>query len=927
MATGDSPDGLQPARWCLTCQCDAFRPLLAPPIDEDEPGSCCELSIPTICEVCWPSTYVSACGMSRRTDNFHAHKCARVRIHLPTRAVNSVTTILNLARHQLDRAEKLAQYQAQIEHLFKAYTKDSEFAFSLRCLAERVCIQEQQQSNAVVARRWTPWAWCRGRSGCLQDIDVPTGRFVGCRPWICRDWRVEQRVYMAWRHSNSVPPAVPGTVTSVHATGPFWAGPHLVWDPHPGERTRATENPNLFAASNHPRPNLSIEDGTASTTGSTATSFATAVSSEVVVLSAPVVQTPSVASSDPPTPPPTPPPPVITVSRVDLDDERATADTHDHEADRHAMDEMHCDSACIESITLVPPEDKRLETPGDGGECTAERRAPHLGPKPMLFSNNANNLTMAECTRNNGDAGPVRDEQMNPLILDAAKAFCDVVLDKKKCNNLRVLPMDKELPKKYVCKERQRIEDQMWTLHCESLPPSISASIKKEVTSKKKPRPIQAHGIERLALNCPLLGTFERILKARLGRYTIKGRDKMDVMKGICSAAADMSWRGEKLYPLMFDQTAFEFGINETFKEAECIMLRCVASLLDSEYTIYPDDLVDYVINERTASIDWVMKCKDARGFKFTHVIEMIRTMRQSGDRGTSSLNWFANALWCCVSTCQPGSYHKFWENMLKGNHTGSFVVPAYDSLGQIELILNMEGDDVVGFANRDIAARFCEVAHASGWKAKNELAPASANGEGHVTYVGFHCYTVNGVPKRIDGQFIIIPELKRFLTTKAWSIAFLERDERAACNVLNYMVYSRAFKQLTPMSNLCRAVASGWRQIHQQTSGSKRPSKLKVTSTAVLRDIEYRVGVPIATDQIGALLAGAEFPDITEAISAKALELSSHVCGHQWGIVDMQAVMELMGIVELDPLSTTAEMKTYVPPCWYSSEVKETLM
>jgi hypothetical protein len=300
----------------------------------------------------------------------------------------------------------------------------------------------------------------------------------------------------------------------------------------------------------------------------------------------------------------------------------------------------------------------------------------------------------------------------------------------------------------------------------------------------------------------------------------------------------------------------------------------------------------------------------------------MISTMRQSGDRGTSSLNWFANALWVCVSLCRPDSYDEFWSNLLTGNHRGYFSFPAWDGMGRITLVVNMEGDDLVGFSTRDdCVQRMLHVAHAVGWKAKDELVPMSAlpdpdaNGNGHITYVGYHVYTKNNVPCVVDGQYVMYPELKRFLTTKSWASITMEASERAACEVLNYAVYAKAFEHLAPVADYCRALAAGWRARHTRWGDGV----LRVKNPAVVRDVGYRTGQTLGAEDVQSYLAGSMAPEITERVTSIALAMSSHACGHEWGLAGAEDVMDLIGMTEMDPLGVAADLRCRVPPCWWS--------
>lgn len=946
----------------------------------------CKLLIPSSCGVCRPTLTVSRSG--RVVDTNVTELLSRgtvMRLYLPQEAINSMMTVFNLARWQMERDDKVAQFEAQVEHMFKAYSKDPDIAHALRTLACLICLREQDSAQMILSTFFQPGAAIFARKAWFEERVVEEGESVGWLAWMAGWHRCVQTVHQRWtthkeRAASSDEESEDDIVKEFrNATTQTEAAPKP-WSLADSLRLRGgrpvSTSINTKSEFEYFQEEMltNPESYRESFARKQQERFGVPVPNEEPHENVPLRRTDSQFVDDEmfgprDQPPPLPPPPGLPQagagtglfddddgyhpandkalptawkpslrprSAVDLDNPNAVKSFADNSADQHAMDEMLCDSASLESMTMHPPPHLARETPLDGGERIAERRGPHLGPKPYFFSNAGDNLIMAKELRDNGDAGPVRVSEFSELLEKASDSFNRIVLCENQCRNLRVKEACEEFPKKYTCKERERYVKDMWYCNAHSLPPKISTSIKSEVVSKEKPRPIQAHNTERLALNCPLLGTYERILKARCGRYTIKGRVKQNILYDMCCAADDLSKRGDggqPIYPLMFDQTAFEFGINDDFKAAEAKMLTKVAELLGSEYAIYPDDLVDKCIAERQASIDWVMQCKDGRGFRFKHVIKMLTTMRQSGDRGTSSLNWFANALWVCVSLCLPGSYDEFWREMLKGNHRGHFSFPAWDGMGRITLVLNMEGDDLLGWSTReDCADRMVKVAHAVGWKAKDELQPmnkvpvCNEVGQGHVTYVGYHVYTLNNVPCAVDGDFVMFPELKRFLTTKAWSTTVLDPSERAACEVLNYMVYAQSFKHLKPMADLCRALANGWRTRHEKFSGIRGPAPLKVTSQAVIRDAEFRTGQILTGNDVNAFLRGTESrahhatdsPYVTEKINAVALAMSSHVCGHEWGLVGADDILDLIGMVELEPLCFAADLRCRVPLCWW---------
>ncbi|CAE8606107.1 unnamed protein product [Polarella glacialis] len=151
---------------------------------------------------------------------------------------------------------------------------------------------------------------------------------------------------------------------------------------------------------------------------------------------------------------------------------------------------------------------------------------------------------------------------------------------------------------------------------------------------------------------------------------------------------------------------------------------------------------------------------------------------------------------------------------MVHSQTTGRPILfPAYDG-GLSRLLLNMEGDDLISFTDRDkqtIDARLAYVGHAIGWKLK--LVSHRETGLDFITYVAYHMLICNNLPVLEKGEdFVMIPELKRFLRTKSWAVATLGIEATAEGNVMNFEVYARMFWQLPPMRQACRTLAQGRR-------------------------------------------------------------------------------------------------------------------
>lgn len=925
-----------------------------------EPHVAAEFWIPASCDACkWARGGGGWCWGSIPTPT----KPVRHQVCLPTALVNMVESVFALGRCSLSRGGIVPQVEQQVVHLAKGYTKEPEYAFALRRCVLWLFVMEQNPKapadprawaeaartapstcvpimakKPVCTRRWAPVELpAKGVVATKQPPPVATpsnegsGRGKGPPGVPLPDPALSHRpsgcevVGQGDRTSGEQRAEPTGTTTEVVADVGAGVLTILEEDDRVADaEVRGPRMPAMGAVCDGPGKAHGIcsahaeirafEDlRTNGRGGWECYSFRPCPGYRTVMEAARRpgdvyrwddavhIQFPDLRGS--------PPPATWTETRTSED----AAEPHfvaDCAVDAEAQLSMDIDKFQMMSVTVLPPPDMQGDTPLDGGEKTMVRRMPHLGPRPFAFSNNGDNLSSANHLRCNGQAGDCREESVRELITQAAKAFAKIIVPSNKDKIMLPARVFDALPHKYTCKERQRYENDMWNLT--KFTKDIQGSIKTESSAKPKPRPINAHGIERLAVNCPLLGAYESILKQRLACFTIKGKPKQDVMRSLSAAAERLAQAG-KVFGCGFDQTAFEFGGNPSFKGAEDTVLRAVADLLGAEeFMEVPQDLLDYALNERLIQKDWIGQFKDKRGMKYKHVVQMYMTMRESGDRGTSSLNWLDNILWVCVSLCRPDQYEAFFKAMLVAAGNGGVMeFPAFD-LGMVRVVFNAEGDDIMLWSDRaQDRDRMTAMAHAVGWCAKPE--PVAETGNGFYTYVGFHVHTVDGVPQRVSGDYVMIPELRRFLTTKSWGASNLPLDMRSVYEAINMEMAAKAFENLPSMAAYCRALAAGWRRRSTRTSF---PKYLKY----MLREIEMRTGVVLSEEQAANLAQlGAPHGHASEEVADVALAMSSAATGGKWGELTTDDVIGLTGMVEFDPLSSADSLKQYVPRVWWA--------
>jgi len=425
----------------------------------------------------------------------------------------------------------------------------------------------------------------------------------------------------------------------------------------------------------------------------------------------------------------------------------------------------HADGSLLESSTVVCEHGDHIQdnrtASGEVGLRTARPRFPKTSEcEEFLFSNDPENLVSAEALRNVG----VGVADLSP---DQARSFDEAVaaLKKHMFTKQRVLKSERYvtrtadvLPKNRTEQQKERMEVEALNAESnEAIPYStiVAAFCKKEVTGKPKPRPIANHGDERVWGMAKGSAVFEDVMFHTLPYACIKHEEKSKKMNELFTQMDDHTYKVEN------DLSAFEFGIYDKLKQAECDIFKHIMDHLDlnSENAGF----CYRVIAARTKACTWVMNYIDAAGARCRMKIKMPRSMRESGDRITSSGNFLQNLLAWLTFLVKPGKVEAAVQSLIRNKGKSFSYTSARD--GRVyNAFLAFEGDDTLGGLNEKILSHgggqlIDEFFSSYGWKAK--LKVASNQGDASINFVGYTALLRDGKLVRDGTDAVMFPDIK----------------------------------------------------------------------------------------------------------------------------------------------------------------------
>lgn len=477
---------------------------------------------------------------------------------------------------------------------------------------------------------------------------------------------------------------------------------------------------------------------------------------------------------------------------------------------------------------------------GEVGLRTAKSRFPKTSSvKEYLFSNDPDNLVSAEGMRNLGVG-------VANLTDDQSKVFDELVdaLKKHMFTKARVLKSESYIIKTADVLPKNRTEMQKAQMHIDALNAEsdegvpfsllVDAFTKKEVSKKPKPRPIANHGNARVWGMARTAGVFEDTMFHCVPGACIKYKQKTRKMNELFTGIQECAYKIEN------DLTAFEFGIYDRLKQAECDIFKHIMGHLNLDA-----DNAGFccrVVDARTQACTWVLRYTDAAGAKCCLKLALPRPMRESGDRVTSSGNFLQNLLAWLTLLVKPGKAERAIQSLIKNKGKWFKYVSARDSK-EYTAVLAFEGDDTLGSLDErilivDDGRLINEFFTSYGWKAK--LKVASNVGSDCIQFVGYTALLRDGNIVMEGANVVMFPEIKRILQDKPWSSTELPPEEFHPSVAVYATCMANEFKYFAPM----HAFFTAMRSDHLAKGGQVR------RSNGMLKDLYIKMHGEVGTEE-----------------------------------------------------------------------------
>jgi hypothetical protein len=569
------------------------------------------------------------------------------------------------------------------------------------------------------------------------------------------------------------------------------------------------------------------------------------------------------------------------------------------------------------------PLDFEQPEPGQPGVRTANVRFPQIATTPQyLFHNSAANIASGKAMRDKyvGNPCPVKREReatKNVLGAFLQKVFTPAAI---RHYSEEYDGVAKKLPSKWSQLTRDKVVYD--SLAGTFIDGKVDVFVKAEVTSKAKPRTVVNHGPQRVVGLAKCAWLFEKVLFSTFGLASIKGRKKS---LAISETFANFSRFEGQTYENDF--SSFEYGISAVYKQLEVTIMKHIIEHagIDCELSA---EFVCRVIDERTKATKWTFKYKDEAGQSCTFTFKLDRPIRESGDRLTSSGNWYQNL--------------EAWIEMLvHKDDVLDFVVRLIDAGGgptQFRsardgfwywVCFNFEGDDTVLKTDEKIKVECPRCTGSEDWKDphsqpshcaqcfflrrgfKPKLRICSSTGSDFVRYVGFDVLHKDGYPVYEGNELVMIPEIKRCLTTKSWTLTKVSETERNFCEYINAGSMANANVLIEPMHAFWLANYNRFRDKVMKGSGNR---SINDNVVSVLQDTYIRETGEVGTksDMLKWLdsfevqpYRGTPDHNYRELARVSAGEVSKE----EWAL--------MCGITEIP--SHGLDLRTQVPLAWYT--------
>lgn len=541
----------------------------------------------------------------------------------------------------------------------------------------------------------------------------------------------------------------------------------------------------------------------------------------------------------------------------------------------------------------------------DIGVRQAHARFPQMGDKEVyVFNNDPRNMESSQAMRDKGVGN------WDPSIREYSSFKALVKLCKEELFTERA--MRKSLMRyETVCRTampKKLSEEQKMQWHLDAMNEAegdglsyskfMTSFVKAEASAKPKPRPIANHKEIRLTALARVAWVFEDVMFHAFEQMSIKHRTKS---QALCDIAKNLSGMKRGRW-CENDLTAFEFGISEPLKNAEAEMLRHIAAYIGVEET--GDVLFERVVSDRTKPVVWVMRYKDECGEMRTFKLKLPRAMRESGDRLTSSGNFFQNLLAWVSFLVAPCSMEKAFKCLLN-THGKLMIYVSPRDLKTYQAMLVFEGDDTLGRLEEAV----WEPVHDGGlsiaedffrrWGWRPKLLWKNTSGYDYARVVGYDILLHNNAAVFEDGELVAAPEMKRLLNTKNWTTSAVTEEQRKTCTRIFASVLAKEFDKCEPFWCFCRGV-------YEANQGGC------VVSDELVREqyLQLHGELPEhGTSEMNNL----EFPEFVGSVSGCWQELARVSCGdftaEEWARCTVTPTVAVHG----------ADLRCHYPKSWIS--------
>lgn len=527
------------------------------------------------------------------------------------------------------------------------------------------------------------------------------------------------------------------------------------------------------------------------------------------------------------------------------------------------------------------------------GERQAFARFPQMGDKESyLFNNDPRNLEAAKNLRDKGVGRhnpSVREQAAKQAALEELKGQLWTDSAMRKSLNRYEQVNRTAMPKKLS--EEQKA--QWWIDSINeaegngvSYSRMMTAFVKAEVSAKPKPRPIANHKEIRLMAMAKVAWVFEDVMFHALEQMSIKHRAKAQALSDISKNLSEMK-RGRWCEN---DLTAFEFGIGEELKHAECEILRHIAGFVGLEEV--GSLLFERVCSDREKSVVWTMRYKDESGEYKTFKMLLDRPMRESGDRLTSSGNFFQNLLAWLSFLVDAAHMKSAVASLIKTHGMSLFYISSRDGKKYLARLV-FEGDDTLGRCEEALWESVYAGVSLSliddfffrwGWSPK--LLWKKEQGEDYARVVGYDILLRDNQAVVEGDRVVACPEMKRLLNTKNWTTTSVTPEQRKTCCRIFASVLAQEFDRAEPFYAFCKGMydANGGgtavtdemlREQYIQVYG-----ELPEHGSAELQKIEFPEFVGAADDRNWRALARVscgEFTDVEWATASAVPDMRVH--------------------------------------------------